>query len=97
MADKGWSRRFEEPIALADGRELVTLRDAGEYIAALPAKTAQQPHWQTAVEMLILVAEDRRPLMFAHIGMMRALNAGQPKQPEAAPRRRQAKVYHILR
>ena len=31
-----WSREFDEPIALPDGRELVTLRDAAEYIMDLP-------------------------------------------------------------
>jgi hypothetical protein len=26
-----WSARFDDPIVLPDGRELVTLRDAGDY------------------------------------------------------------------
>ncbi|MET4018132.1 hypothetical protein [Bradyrhizobium sp. S3.2.12] len=34
---KGWGRPFEEPIEV-DSRKLVTLMDAGEYIAALPKK-----------------------------------------------------------
>jgi hypothetical protein len=33
MAD--WSRKFDEPIPLPNGRELVTLKDAGEYITKL--------------------------------------------------------------
>ncbi|WP_438744100.1 hypothetical protein [Bradyrhizobium sp. U531] len=33
----GWGRPFEEPIEV-NGRKLVTLMDAGEYIAALPKK-----------------------------------------------------------
>ena len=32
----GWSREFDEPIPLPDGRTLVTLRDAASYITALP-------------------------------------------------------------
>ena len=36
MADKGWQRRFFDPIILSGGRELLTLRDAAEYITALP-------------------------------------------------------------
>ncbi len=32
-ADKGWRRRFDEPIPLRRGRQLVTLKDAGNYIA----------------------------------------------------------------
>jgi hypothetical protein len=31
------------PIALPDGRELVTLRDAGEYIQALPKAKHKKP------------------------------------------------------
>jgi hypothetical protein len=30
-----WSREFDEPITLAKGRRLVTLRDAGDYITKL--------------------------------------------------------------
>jgi hypothetical protein len=31
-ADKGWSRRFDDPIPLPGGRQPVTLQDAGKYI-----------------------------------------------------------------
>jgi hypothetical protein len=31
-----WSREFDEPIPLPRGRELVTLKDAGNYITKLP-------------------------------------------------------------
>src|ERR1700682_3599501 len=34
MAD--WTRKFDEPIPVPKGRRLVTLRDAGDYIAKLP-------------------------------------------------------------
>jgi hypothetical protein len=37
-----WSRGFDAPIALPEGRELHTLRDAGEYIISLPK--AQPKH-----------------------------------------------------
>ena len=39
---KRWGRPFEEPIDLP-GRKLVTLRDAGEYIARLPKKEHGAP------------------------------------------------------
>jgi hypothetical protein len=32
---RGWSRQFEEPIPLK-GRQLIALRDAGDYITKLP-------------------------------------------------------------
>jgi hypothetical protein len=69
-----WSRRFEDPISLPDGRALRTLRDAASHVMALPGKTRQSDEWQTAIEALLMAAEDRGPLMHARIGVLRALN-----------------------
>ena len=41
-----WSRPFDDPILLPGRRELVTLRDAGGYIAALPRAKQQSPERQ---------------------------------------------------
>ena len=38
MANRGWSKRFDEPIVLDDGTTLTTLREAVEYLA----KTVQK-------------------------------------------------------
>ena len=62
------------PIPLPDGRQLVTLRDAGNYITELPKAEHDAEEWQAAAEALILVAESGGPTMFAWIGIMRALN-----------------------
>ncbi|MBP1065331.1 hypothetical protein JOE51_006798 [Bradyrhizobium japonicum] len=70
---KGWGRPFEEPIEV-DGRSLTTLREAGEYIAALPKREHDAPEWRAAMEALLLVVERGGPTMFARIGVMRALN-----------------------
>ena len=48
-----WSLKFDEPIALANGKVLRTLRDAGNYVAALPKATHSLPTWQLAAEMLL--------------------------------------------
>ncbi len=70
-----WSTRFEQPIALRGGAKLVTLQHAADYIIKLPADVQQQEGWQTAVETLIQAAESGGGwVMFARIGMMRALN-----------------------
>jgi hypothetical protein len=69
-----WSRAFDDPIPLADGRTLRTLRDAASYIMARPGKSRQSDEWQAAIEALLMAAEDRGPLMHARIGMLRALN-----------------------
>ncbi|WP_439356733.1 hypothetical protein [Bradyrhizobium sp. DASA03007] len=60
MVAQGWGRPFEDPIKVG-GRKLVTLRDAGEYIAGLPKAEHDAPEWQAAVEALILVAESGGP------------------------------------
>jgi hypothetical protein len=36
VADRGWKTRFDDPIPLPRGRQLVTLEDAGTYITKLP-------------------------------------------------------------
>ena len=69
-----WSNRFEDPIPLPDGRQLLTLKDAGAYITKLPKAEHGLPHWQNAMEALMLVAEIGRPTMFARVGVMQALN-----------------------
>jgi len=71
---KGWSRSFEDPIVLPDGRELITLKIAADYIMKLPRAEQNLAEWQTAVATLILVAERGGPTMLARIGVMRALN-----------------------
>jgi hypothetical protein len=60
-AERGWQRKFEDPIPLPDGRELVTLRDAATHITALPKTEAALPEWQAAIEALMLVAERDGP------------------------------------
>jgi hypothetical protein len=40
----GWSREFDEPIAVPDGGTLVTLRDAADYITALPTMRPPSPN-----------------------------------------------------
>ena len=74
MTERGWKRRFDLPIPLPRGRQLVTLEDAGTYITKLPRAEHEAPEWQAAMEALILVATLGGPTMFARIGVMRALN-----------------------
>jgi hypothetical protein len=53
---------------------LVTLKEAGNYTTRLPKAEHEAAEWQAAMEALILVATSGGPTMFAHIGVMRALN-----------------------
>jgi hypothetical protein len=70
-----WSRAFHVPIPLPDGRMLRTLRDAGDYIQALPGAKHKRPEWQVAAEMVLAAVEGSGPLMFAEIAMRKALKA----------------------
>jgi hypothetical protein len=88
-----WDQRFFDPIELPNGRKLVTLRDATEYISELPEAEHGLPHWVTAIECLMLVAEHNRPTMFARIAMMQALLRDEPR---VAPRRKRAKAFKIV-
>ena len=71
---QGWKRPFDDPIPLPRSRQLVTLKDAAEYIQKLPKAEQQLEEWQAAVEALLLVVELSGPTMMARIGMLRALN-----------------------
>jgi hypothetical protein len=68
-----WSRRFDDPIPLLRGRQLVTLQEAADYILKLKAEQGLE-EWQAAVEALLLVVEFGGPTMMARIGVLRALN-----------------------
>lgn len=71
-----WSTPFDQPIVLRGGVRLVTLQQAADYVMRLPEDIQRQEPWQIAVENLINAAEIGGGwLMFARIGMMRALNA----------------------
>jgi hypothetical protein len=66
-----WSDEFEDPIP-----GMTTLQDAADHILKLPKALQQQPHWQAAIEALIMAAEGRGPLLHARVGMLRAMNHG---------------------
>ena len=70
----GWQRRFDDPIPLPRGRQLVTPEYAGTYFTKLPKAEHEAPEWQAAMEALILMATHGGPTMFARIGVMQALN-----------------------
>jgi hypothetical protein len=69
-----WSRAFDDPVLLPRARQLVTLRDAANYIQKLPKAEQDLEEWQAAAEALLLVVELNGPTMMARIGMLRALN-----------------------
>jgi hypothetical protein len=89
-----WGRRFEPQIPVQNGAPLRTLKDAAQYVLALPAVEQQVASWQVATEVLKMVAETGAPTMMARIAVMKALHH---RAPEAAqmPRRKRVKSYTI--
>lgn len=78
-----WSRPFDVPINLPDGRRIVTLDDARDFIFTLTEEAQQSTEWQTAIEMLLQAADPpgEGPWVdFARIGMMQALLRNVPKK-----------------
>ena len=73
MPERGWQRRFEDPILLPDRRSLHTLRDAADYITGPPKEESDLAQWQVASEALILVARSG-PTMLPRIPFLKALN-----------------------
>jgi hypothetical protein len=77
-----WQQFFRDPIELADGRVLRSLRDAGEFIQTLPKATHDRPEWKAAVQALLLVVEHDGDTLPVRIGIVRALNASNPTEPQ---------------
>jgi hypothetical protein len=94
--ETGWSRAFDAPIELGKGQALMTLRDAGTYVAALPKAEQHKPHWQTAARELLIAAERGGIVMLAEIAMRQALDHGR-ERPPPAPQKKPAKSYRIVR
>ena len=90
-----WERPFDQPVPLPEGPPARTLRDAANYIRNLPKSERDTLEWRLAVQVLIDAAEDRGPMLFAKMGIHRALNRHVERVP--APRRKRAKAYRIVR
>jgi hypothetical protein len=68
-----WDRPFDRPVPLPSGPPARTLRDAANYIRKLPKSEYDTPEWRLAVQMLIDAAEYRGPMLFAKMGILRAI------------------------
>jgi hypothetical protein len=70
-----WDNRFAEPIVLADGAKLASLRESIVHLVkTIPAAERRMPAVLTAAEMLTAAAEHGGPIEFARIATLQALN-----------------------
>lgn len=89
MKPTGWSTPFEGAIRTPSGGRLSTLRQAAEYMRALPASEQARPEWQQAAVYLAKAAEDDRAWRwFARSAVVKAL--ADPGEPAPRPRARSA-------
>jgi hypothetical protein len=77
-----WSLPFSEPIALLDGSELASLRDAFDYLGKLPALEQSTKEWKTAAHFLTQAAEHDGAVAFARIATWRLINQQVDRVPE---------------
>jgi hypothetical protein len=70
---------FAEPIVLADGAKLATLRDAIAHLGqAIPKSDHDMPAVLSAAEMLMKAAEQRGPAEFARSSASRSRTPPRP-------------------
>jgi hypothetical protein len=68
-----WDRPFDQPVPLPSGAPARTLNDAAKFIITLPKPLRDRAEWRLAIMMLIDAAEDRGPMLFARMGIQRAM------------------------
>jgi hypothetical protein len=84
MSDN-WDDEFDWSIPLPSGGELVTFRDAGDYIAKLPKRDHDRPEWQLAIKDLMRAAAGHGPWkLLSRIAIMHAMR-GKPEPPIGNP------------
>ena len=77
-----WSLRFEQPIPVADGRRLVTLRDAVKHLSeTVPKSDHDHAKVQHAAACLADAAEGRDFVMHARIAVIQALKRNETPPP----------------
>lgn len=90
MKPEGWDVPFDDAIPVPGGKLITTLREAGEYISALPKRTQQLPQWERATKDLIMAADvDRAWRYFARISVYQAIHGDKLRTP-LPPRKRDA-------
>jgi hypothetical protein len=85
-----WDRPFAQPVPLPKGPPAQTLRHAADYIRTLPPPERERQEWRLAIQMLIDAAEDRGPMLFAWVGIVRALetntDGAEDAESQSSPR-----------
>jgi hypothetical protein len=72
---KSWTRSFNVPLFLRDGRTIKTLGEARGLVLSLLPRQQSQPSWEFAAELLLVAADrdDANSTMDARVQLKRAL------------------------
>lgn len=68
-----WSKRFEEPVQLADGSQLFTLRQAAKHILTLSNADHRAKEWRTAMRKIIEAADHGGSICLARSELLLAI------------------------
>jgi hypothetical protein len=55
--NRGWQRKFDDPILLPNGRTIVTLHNPASNITALPKEESALSEWWSAIEAPMLMVD----------------------------------------
>jgi hypothetical protein len=91
-----WFKRFCDPITLPNGRELLTLRDAAEYITALPKAEQDAAQLASCNGNSDIGRRAQQAGNAGRLAVLKALNRHSPNAP-SEPRRKPAKMFRIVR
>jgi len=82
VEERGWQRKFDDPIELPDGTRLNTLREAVAYLAkTVPKSERDMPAVATAAEMLTYAAEREMAWVFlARMATLQAIHRHEVRQ-----------------
>lgn len=64
-----WSKRLERLVVPPDGKIIVTLADAQDYVLTLPKDRQNDPVVLAGVEAILMAAESRAPILLAQSGV----------------------------
>jgi hypothetical protein len=80
-----WDLEFFKPIVVPGKRkQLVTLRDAVEYMTSLPRKERGAEYWRPAATLLAIIGEKGGCMFFAELAVRFGLRKG-VKDPPPEP------------
>jgi len=90
-----WDLKFFQPIPLPGKRkQLVTLRDAVEYMTSLPRNEQNAEHWRPAATLLAIIGERGGCMFFAERAVAFGLRKGvKNAPPEFDPERKRERPW----